>query len=68
VPVTVAEQVAVCAVVMGDGVANTATLVTKGCSPEVATVIAAVPDFVEFCVEVALIVSEPEARAVEGAV
>jgi hypothetical protein len=53
---------------MGDGVANTATLVTKGCSPEVATVIAAVPDFVEFCVEVALIVSEPEAGAVEGAV
>jgi hypothetical protein len=68
VPVTVAAQVEVSAVVMELGVATTATLVTVGCTPEVAMAIAAVPDFVESCVEVALTVSEPESGALEGAV
>ena len=63
-----AAQVAVCAVVMLAGVATTATPVTVGCTAEVATAMVAVPDFVESCVEVALIVSEPDSGAVEGAV
>jgi hypothetical protein len=50
------------------GVATTATPVTVGCTAEVATAMVAVPDFVESCVEVALIVSEPDSGAVEGAV
>ena len=53
---------------MAEGVATTVTPVTVGCTTEVATATAAVPDFVESCVEVALMVSDPEAGAVEGAV
>lgn len=68
VPATVATQVAVCVVLMETGAATTVTLVTVVCVPEVATETAAVPDFVVSCVEVALIVSAPEAGAVEGAV
>ena len=68
VPVTVATQVAVCAVPIEEGVATTATSVTVGCTTVVETVTAAVPTFVASCIEVALIVSDPEAGTVEGAV
>jgi hypothetical protein len=53
---------------MAEGVATTRTPVTVGCTPDVVTATVAIPDFVESCVEIALMVSEPEAGAVEGAV
>ena len=67
-PVTVATQVAVCAVVMEEGVATTVTLVTVGAAIAVVTVMIAVPSLVSSCVEVAVMVSDPEAGGVEGAV
>ena len=65
---TVATQVAVWLVPMEEGVATTATAVTVGGTTVVETATTAVPNFVESCVAVALIVSDPEAGAVEGAV
>jgi hypothetical protein len=53
---------------MAEGVATTLTPVTVGPTAEVVIVTAAVPDFVESCVEVALMVADPETGAVEGAV
>ena len=67
-PVTVGTQVAVCAVPIEEGVATTVTAVTVGGTATVETATAAIPNFVEFCTEIALIVSAPEAGAVEGAV
>jgi hypothetical protein len=68
VPVTVATQVAVCAVEMAAGDGTTVTAVTVGCTAVVEMTTAAVPNFAEFCTEVALMVTEPEAGDVEGAV
>ena len=68
VPVTVATQVAVCAVAIDEGVATTETAVTVGCTTLTEMATTCVPNFVEFCVDVALIVSDPEAGVVEGAV
>ncbi len=65
---TVAEHVDVCAVVMEEGATATLTPVTVGWMPGVAMAILAVPDFVLSCVEVALIVSEPDAGSEAGAV
>ena len=67
-PVTVATQIAVCSVPIEDGVATTVTAVTVGCITEVETATTADPNFVTFCVEVALIVSAPEVGTVDGAV
>jgi hypothetical protein len=55
---------------MKAGVATTVTFVTvtAGGTAGVEMVTAAVPDFVESCVEVALTDSNPEAGALEGAV
>jgi hypothetical protein len=66
VPLTVAEQVEVCAVVMEAGDATTTMPVTVAEGEVIAR--AAVPDFVESSVEVALTVSAPEVGALEGAV
>ena len=65
-PVTVAAQVAVCAVEMAAGEAATVTPVTVGCTGVVETATTAVPNFAESCTEVALMVTE--VGAVEGAV
>lgn len=54
--------------VMTAGVAATATSVTAGGTAGVEMATAAVSDFVESCVEVALTESTPEAGALEGAV
>jgi hypothetical protein len=53
---------------IAEGVATTLTPVTVGCTAVVVTATAADPAFVESCVEVALMVSEPETGAEEGAV
>jgi len=68
VPATVAAQVDVCVVLIEGGVAMTVILVTVGGVAVVERAMVAVPNFVESCVEVALMVSEPEEGAVEGAV
>jgi len=67
VPVTVATQVAVCAVVMEDGVATTVTAVTVDCATGGETATTATPTFAESSTEMALIVSAPEAGGVVGA-
>lgn len=67
-PATVAAQVDVCVVLIEGGVAMTVILVTVGGVAVVERAMVAVPNFVESCVEVALMVSEPEEGAVEGAV
>jgi hypothetical protein len=66
VPLTVAAQVEVWAVVMEEGVATTVMLVTVGGGAEMVTV--AFPDLVASSVEVAVTVSEPEVGTVDGAV
>jgi hypothetical protein len=68
VPVTVAEHVEVCAVVIEDSDAETATFVTVGGTTAAEMVIDAVPDFVVSCVETAFTVSAPDPGAVAGAV
>jgi hypothetical protein len=55
-------------VLIEGGVAMTVILVTVGGVAVVERAMVAVPNFVESCVEVALMVSEPEEGAVEGAV
>lgn len=65
-PVTVAAQVAVCAVEMAAGDEITETAVTVGCTGVVETATTAVPNFAESCTDVALMVTE--VGAVEGAV
>ncbi len=65
---TVAVQVAVCAIEMAAGVAATAILVTAAGMAWVEIATAAAPDFVESCVEVALTVVKPEVGVAEGAV
>ena len=66
-PDTVATQVAVCAVVMEEGVATTVTLVTVGWAIAVVMATIVFPSLVWSWVEVAVMVSDPEAVAVEGA-
>ena len=61
-------QVAVCAIEMAAGVAATATWVTAGGTAEVEILTAAVPIFVESCVEAALTVVKPDVSAEDGAV
>jgi hypothetical protein len=48
VPVTVATQVAVCAVAIEEGVATTVTAVTVGCTTVVEMATTVVPDFDDF--------------------
>jgi hypothetical protein len=64
VPVTVVEHWLVCPVWTLVGAQETPTEVIVGG----VTATVAVPDFEESCVEVALIVSDPEAGTVAGAV
>jgi hypothetical protein len=66
VPLTVAAQVEVWAVVMEEGVATTVMLVTVGGGAEMVTV--AFPDLVESCVDVAVTVSDPAVGSADGAV
>ena len=65
---TVATQVAVCAVEMAVGDGTTVTAVTVGCTAVAETATTVVADFAAFCTEVALMVTEPDAGAAEGAV
>jgi type IV pilus biogenesis protein CpaD/CtpE len=64
----VATQVAICEVVMEEGVAVTVTAVTVGCATAAATATTTFPDSAESCAEIALIVSDPETGTAEGAV
>jgi hypothetical protein len=66
VPVTVGVQLVDCATVIDVGLHTSVTPVMVGAAAVIETV--AVPDLVVSCVEVALMVSEPEAGAVAGAV
>ena len=67
-PVTVAAHVAVCDVVMEDGVATTVTAVTDGLVPGVETETVVIPNFAASCVDVALMVSDAEPETADGAV
>ena len=66
-PATVAAQIAVCPSVMLEGVAATVTLVTVTLAEGAVTATTAVPDFFESSMEVAVMVSDPEAGGVAGA-
>ena len=67
-PVTVAEHVEVCAVVIEDSDAETATFVTVGGTTAAEMVIDAVPDFVGPLSKRPSTVSAPDPGAVAGAV
>lgn len=67
-PFTVAAHVAVCAVVIDAGVATTPIDVIVPLVEEEETVILAVPNFVSVWVDVAVIVSDPDAGTLAGAV